>query len=294
VGRVDLLRQVRFNGGLDLAPLLCRIEGDAAHCTVFRNDRVEDEEPIEEALLRAAAPVLAQGKNFYAEQRIRNSDRTVGARISGEIALRWGGRGLPPDSVDLRFTGAAGQSFGAFAGPGLRLELTGEANDYVGKGLCGAELILRPVGAAARASNQNVILGNVALYGATSGRLFAAGKAGERFAVRNSGASAVVEGAGDHACEYMTGGTIVVLGATGVNFGAGMTGGTAFVHDQEEALPTRLNTASVTCSRPGEDDLEMLRSLIAEHADHTHSVHAGQLLANWEETSAQIWRVSPK
>jgi glutamate synthase domain-containing protein 3 len=291
---VDLLRQVRFNGGLDLAPLLCRAEGDATRCMVPRNDRVEEVEPIEEALLRAATPVLAEGGRFYAEGHIRNSDRTVGARISGEIALRWGGCGLPPGSVDLHFTGAAGQSFGAFAGPGLRLDLTGEANDYVGKGLCGAELILRPAGAARHAPHHNVILGNVALYGATSGRLFAAGTAGERFAVRNSGACAVVEGAGDHACEYMTGGVVAVLGATGVNFGAGMTGGSALVYDEEDALPARLNAASVSCARPGEDDLALLRSLIAEHVDHTQSVHAGRLLDNWEDTSARIWKVAPK
>ena len=293
VGRVDLLRQVRFNGGLDLAPLLCRVEGDEPRCTVARNDRVGDTPPLEQELLEQALPFLEAGMPFRATRRIRNSDRTVGGRISGEIALRHGGGGLDRGSVDLRFTGSAGQSFGAFCGPGMRLELAGEANDYVGKGLCGAVLVLRPSGAARRATHRNVILGNVSLYGATSGWLFAAGAGGERFAVRNSGASAVIEGVGDHCCEYMTGGIVVVMGRTGVNFGAGMTGGAAYVYDEDETFPGRVNIESVTCVRPDDDDLEVLLSLIREHVVQTGSVHAERLASDWARCSSRFWKVIP-
>jgi glutamate synthase domain-containing protein 2/glutamate synthase domain-containing protein 1/glutamate synthase domain-containing protein 3 len=292
-GRSDLLRQVHFTGSLDLAPLLAHVEGDERRNVVERNDRIEEDEPLDEVLLREAATALAAGERFHAARTIRNADRTVGARISGEIALRSGGA---PDAgtIDLRFTGSAGQSFGAFCGAGMRLELTGDANDYVGKGLCGAELVLRPTGAAADAPHRNVILGNVALYGATSGRLFAAGTAGERFAVRNSGASAVVEGVGDHGCEYMTGGVVVVLGETGRNFGAGMTGGVAFVYDETGRLPERVNPDSVACRRPGEEDFGVLRTLLEEHIVQTGSVHATQLARGWDGASRRFWRVEPR
>jgi glutamate synthase (NADPH/NADH) large chain len=293
VGRVDLLRQVRFDGGLDLSALLARVEGDALRCATTGSDRPGEQEPFEDGWVRDVLPELARGRTVRAERVVRNSDRTVGARISGEIARRWGGSGLPPGSVVLRCMGSAGQSFGAFGAPGLLLELTGEANDYVGKGLSGADLVLRPTGPAAREPHRHVILGNVALYGATSGRLFAAGCAGERFAVRNSGALAVVEGAGDHACEYMTGGVVVVLGPTGVNVGAGMTGGEAFVYDEDGALPSRLNTDSVACARPRADELGRLRALVVEHVERTGSANATRLLAAWESTVAQMWRVAP-
>ncbi|MGH7576842.1 MAG: hypothetical protein ACREM1_17170, partial [Longimicrobiales bacterium] len=171
---------------------------------------------------------------------------------------------------------------------------TGEANDYVGKGLCGGELILRPAGAARRAPHRNLILGNVALYGATSGRLFAAGVAGERFGVRNSGASAVVEGVGDHACEYMTGGVIVILGETGSNFGAGMTGGTAFVFDESDTFTERANDEFVACRRLDDVDAAILRALLETHVERTQSVHAAALVAQWDTTRERFWKVEPK
>jgi glutamate synthase (NADPH/NADH) large chain len=293
IGRSDLLRQVRFAGNLDLSPLLVRADGDERRNVLERNDRIEEDEPLDEELLRHATAALAAGERFRAECRIRNADRTVGARIAGAIALRSGGA-LNDGAIELRFTGSAGQSFGAFCGVGMRLELTGEANDYVGKGLCGAELVLRPTGAAADAPHRNVILGNVALYGATAGRLFAAGTAGERFAVRNSGASAVIEGVGDHGCEYMTGGVVVVLGGTGRNFGAGMTGGVAYVYDESGGFPERINAESVVCCRPEQHDAPVLWALLNEHIVRTQSVHATQLALRWDEVFGQFWRVAPR
>jgi glutamate synthase (ferredoxin) len=291
-GRADLLRQVRFSGGLDLSPLLAQVDGDERRNVIERNDRIEDQEPLDEALLRAAAPAIEAGARFHAARRIRNADRTVGARIAGALALL--PETLDAGSIELHFTGHAGQSFGAFCTTGMRLVLTGEANDYVGKGLCGADLVLRPTGRAAEAPQRNVILGNVALYGATAGRLFAAGTAGERFAVRNSGAVAVVEGVGDHGCEYMTGGVVAVLGRTGHNFGAGMTGGTAFVFDERNELPERLNAEAVACRRPDPGDLSLLRGLLDQHIDNTGSVHALRLAQNWEEEARYFWRVDPR
>jgi glutamate synthase domain-containing protein 3 len=224
---------------------------------------------------------------------IRNRDRTVGARLAGELAYRGHPQTLGGKTVELHFRGSAGQSFGAFTARGMRFVLTGEANDYVGKGLSGADLVLRPAGLAARAPHENVILGNVALYGATSGRLFAGGTAGERFAIRNSGADAVVEGVGDHACEYMTGGRVVVLGDVGWNFGAGMTGGEAYVYDAHDQLEARLNRESVLARSADEGELARLRLLLEEHVAWTGSARASALLAAWGECAPRFRKVSP-
>lgn len=294
VGRVDLLKQVRTSGNLDLSPLLARMEGDAPRCLVDRNDRPEEQEPVDEALTEQAVRAIAAGERFHATRTICNRDRSVGARLAGEIAHRWGSRQLPSGTVDLHFVGAAGQSFGAFCSSGIRLVLDGEANDYVGKGLCGGELVLRPTGAARFASHRNVILGNVALYGATSGRLFAAGRAGERFAVRNSGATAVVEGIGDHGCEYMTGGCVVVLGSTGFNFAAGMTGGMAYLFDEEDGFPAQVNPELVAWERPSDAARAELRALIEEHVQLTGSQRAANLLAQWERNYRKFWKVEPR
>ncbi len=294
VGRVDLLRQVHFPADLDLSRLLVPVEGDAPRCLLERNDRPQSEEPVDEALLRNVLAQLSRGKRFQATLKINNRDRSIGARIAGELALRWGLAGLEPGTVELRFRGSAGQSFGAFCYTGMRLVLDGEANDYVGKGLSGGELILRPVGAARSAPRGHVILGNVALYGATSGRLFAAGRAGERFAVRNSGAVAVVEGVGDHGCEYLTGGCVVVLGETGTNFGAGMTGGVAYVLDEDGAFPRRVNPGTVTWARADAADLGELRTLVEEHERWTRSRRAAALLATWDTMRDSFWKVEPQ
>lgn len=227
--------------------------------------------------------------------KINNSQRTVGARLSGQLALRYGDEGLPASQVQIRFDGAAGQSFGAFGINGLHLTLVGEAQDYVGKGLSGGEIVIRPPEGVRYVPHQNVIAGNTVLYGATGGRLFVAGLAGERFAVRNSGATAVVEGAGEHCCEYMTGGTVVVLGETGRNFGAGMTGGSAYVYDISETFERRYNPELIAIARlgPGFDDGE-LKALIGEHAQKTGSLRAKALLDDWESQRRFFWFVAPR
>ncbi len=212
--------------------------------------------------------------------------------------LVWHGLHEKDTPLNFKLKGVAGQSFGAFAVPGMRLELEGMANDFVGKGLCGGELILRGQGRAARESELHVILGNVALYGATSGSLFAAGRAGERFAVRNSGALAVVEGIGDHGCEYMTGGLVAVLGSTGQNFGAGMTGGLAWVFDEDGTFlsQTRYHTgflAPEPMSQLDETAAEELRQLIELHAEKTASTRAHWMLSDWANLSSRFVRLTP-
>ena len=290
VGRVELLRQTRAPSGLDLSRVLAVAEpGVPRRCMQERNDRPATPEEAKGASgltwdnLRAATGPIS----------IRNRDRTVGARLAGELAYRGHPQTLSGETVEIHFKGSAGQSFGAFTARGMRFVLTGEANDYVGKGLSGAELVLRPAGRAAQASHENVILGNVALYGATSGRLFAGGTAGERFAIRNSGADAVVEGVGDHACEYMTGGSVVVLGEVGWNFGAGMTGGEAFVYDEHDQLATRLNSESVVARDLQAEELELVRAMVEEHHSLTGSVRARALLDSWREHGPLFRRVSP-
>ncbi|HJV41756.1 MAG TPA: glutamate synthase large subunit, partial [Caulobacter sp.] len=225
---------------------------------------------------------------------VRNVHRSVGAMLSGEIARRHGSEGLPPDCLRFHFTGSAGQSFGAFVPPGITLALAGEANDYVGKGLSGATIVIKPARGLA-APESNALIGNTVLFGATSGRLFAAGQAGERFAVRNSGAVTVVEGCGANGCEYMTGGQVVILGPTGNNFGAGMTGGMAFVLDQHDRFQANVNPESILVQRLASPYWEgVLRSLIAEHARETDSVFAATLLRDWDRVRDQFWQVCPK
>ncbi len=220
---------------------------------------------------------------------IAPSDRTVGARLGGAVGLEFGEQD-PPGLARLRFTGAAGQSFGAFATRGVELILEGEANDYVGKGLGGARIVIRPPADDAGAP---VLVGNTVLYGATAGELFVAGRAGERFAVRNSGATAVVEGTGDHACEYMTGGTVVIIGPTGGNIGAGMSGGRCFVLDEDGATLARVNRQLVEAERPDQDELDEVAALLREHATVTGSVRATALLADWDATVRRLWRIAP-
>jgi glutamate synthase domain-containing protein 2/glutamate synthase domain-containing protein 1/glutamate synthase domain-containing protein 3 len=230
--------------------------------------------------------------------RITNRDRAVGARISGGIAQRTGGAGLPDGSVDVELEGTAGQSLGAFLVGGVRLRLTGEAQDYVGKGMSGGEIVLRPSLAARFVAHENVIAGNTLLYGATGGRLFAAGQVGERFCVRNSGADAVVEGCGDHGCEYMTGGVAVVLGPIGANFGAGMTGGVAYLWEGERALGEpagrRLALSASVCGEPlGADDEERLHELLLRYVEATGSARGTDLLARWKVTARRFRKVVP-
>jgi glutamate synthase (NADPH/NADH) large chain len=223
---------------------------------------------------------------------VRNTMRSIGARISSRIVRRWGMTGLPPARLTLRLRGTCGQSLGAFAVQGLKIEVFGDANDYVGKGLSGAVIALRPMVSTKFVARDNTIIGNTVLYGATSGKLFAAGQAGERFAVRNSGAVAVVEGCGANGCEYMTGGTVAILGLIGDNFAAGMTGGTAFVYDADGKFGDRINPDTVTWQRLRDADVP--RALVEEHARETGSAFAAELLAHWDRESARFWQVVPK
>ncbi|MDR9390538.1 MAG: glutamate synthase large subunit [Trueperaceae bacterium] len=299
VGRSDLLveRDVPLprGGSVDLSSLL-----DASHVTPDatlrnvhpRNDRPGGE-PLDE---RVWTDVWRDLEEFGRSDRgydTTNRDRVIGARLSGEIARAYGAEGLPEGTVRLRFHGPVGQSFGAFLVPGVRLALRGEAQDYVGKGMSGGEIVLRALHREEEATPP-VLLGNTVLYGATGGRLFAAGAAGERLAVRNSGGHVVVEGCGDHGCEYMTGGTVVVLGSTGRNFAAGMSGGVAFVLDEEGTFDGRYNPASVDVDRlVGGPDEELLLRLLERHAAATRSPKATRILARWSALRHAFWRVAP-
>jgi glutamate synthase domain-containing protein 2/glutamate synthase domain-containing protein 1/glutamate synthase domain-containing protein 3 len=295
VGRADLLRP-KSDARLEVARLLHWLPGPQdprpRRCMVARNARPDD--PYDETHLMHLMPALASGRPVELHLPLRNAHRAVGARLAGAIAQRYGDAGLPEGSLRLHFTGCAGQSFGAFLVPGMHVSLVGEANDYVGKSMTGGEIALMPPKALLAESWRHVIAGNTVLYGATGGRLFAAGRVGERFAVRNSGATAVVEGCGDHGCEYMTGGIVVILGETGRNFGAGMTGGEAFVYDETGSFPLRYNTQLVTITRVEGEDAARLRALIAAHQAATGSRRARMLLGNWEAHAKMFWRVLPR
>jgi glutamate synthase (ferredoxin) len=241
-----------------------------------------------ERLADEAAPALEGPALVEPSYAITTWDRAVGARLGGEIARRFGAE-APPGRISVRFTGSAGQSFGSFLSAGVSLDLVGEANDYVGKSMGGGRIAIRPPDGDA---GDAVLAGNTVLYGATGGELYCAGRAGERFAVRNSGATAVVEGIGDHGCEYMTSGTVVVLGPVGRNFGAGMSGGDAYVFDPSGELLVRLNEDLVTAERVVADD--GLRALIERHVRYTGSEVAGGLLAKWEEIAGAFWHVAPR
>ncbi len=255
-----------------------------------RNDRVDT--PLDDQILQDAETAIADKEPIQLSYPIRNTHRTVGAKLSGEIAYRHGDTPLPKETIRCYFTGSAGQSFGAFCISGIQLVLTGEANDYVGKGMAGGELVIKPSPDARFEPHENTIIGNTVLYGATNGFLFAAGRAGERFCVRNSGATTVVEGVGDHGCEYMTGGTVVILGETGRNFGAGMTGGIAYVLDENEQFDTRINPQIIKLERISDEvDEDTLVGLIQKHLELTESYRAQQVLTDWDTYLPLFWKV---
>jgi len=301
VGRVDCLdvepAVTHWKArGLDLGPLLYQpdLPASAARRQTVPQDAGLDR-VLDRTLIARAAPALERQAPVEIAVAVRNTDRTVGTLLGYEVTRRFGGAGLPADTIRIALNGAAGQSFGAFLPHGITLALEGEANDFVGKGLSGGRLVVRPPDAATFAAEDNVIIGNVALYGATSGDAFIRGVAGERFAVRNSGAQAVVEGVGDHACEYMTGGRVVVLGATGRNFGAGMSGGLAFVLDSDGTFHRRCNPGMVDLD-PLTDDDEMTRvhELIARHVVLTGSALGARVLERWPEAVARFVVVAPR
>jgi glutamate synthase (NADPH/NADH) large chain len=298
VGRSDLLEQVKFDGNLDLQPMLARVSEVPGRWMGVRNNQPIVAPPLDEPWVVPAMAAVEAGLPFVVESTIANRDRAVGARLAGELALRRAQGDLPAD-VTFKLDGVAGQSFGAFTVEGMRLVLDGQANDFVGKGLSGGELVIRARGLAAKNSGQHVILGNVALYGATAGKLFAAGRAGERFAVRNSGATAIVEGVGDHGCEYMTGGIVVVLGRVGINFGAGMTGGLAWVYDADGSFvrDVRYHPEFLVAEGFGAVGCEAqdsLRELIEAHVEESGSGLARTMLADWPGSAGAFVRLTPK
>jgi glutamate synthase domain-containing protein 3 len=247
-------------------------------------------------LLRRCAPALERGESVrLGPIPVRNVNRTVGGILSGEIARRRGAEGLPEGTIEISLSGSAGQSFAAWLAPGVTFSLRGETNDYAGKGLSGGIVSVRPPERARFLAEENMIVGNTVLYGAIAGRAFFRGLAGERFAVRNSGAHAVVEGVGDHGCEYMTGGRVVVLGPTGRNFAAGMSGGIAYVYDKDRRFANRCNLELVELEELSEHDEEDVRGLISEHVARTGSLVGRNLLASWERgTRERFVKVMPR
>ncbi|HTM94839.1 MAG TPA: glutamate synthase-related protein, partial [Croceibacterium sp.] len=331
IGRVDRIDTRKALAhwkahGVDLSRLLHQVapaEGHSLYNTEGQDHGLAA--ALDNELIEACRGAIDNGTPTVLERRIRNVDRTAGAMLSGEIARKHGHRGLKPDTIRVNFTGVAGQSFGAWLAHGVTLDLTGDANDYVGKGLSGGRIIVRPPHGIGRDPAQNIIVGNTVLYGAIAGEAFFEGVAGERFAVRNSGAIAVVEGAGDHCCEYMTGGVVVVLGRTGRNFAAGMSGGIAYVYDEDGEFENLCNMAQVDLApidaAPSSDDgpesfggrpqqrpvgvedfgmgdmlrhdAERLRILVERHKLHTGSSRAAALLDDWDNSLKKFVKVMP-
>lgn len=248
---------------------------------------------IDWELIKSAKGALEKGEEVYGEFPINNLNRAVGTMLSNEISKVYGGAGLPKGTIHYKFRGTAGQSFGAFNTAGVRLELEGDANDYFGKGLCGAELVTYPDRDAKFKPEENIIIGNVAFYGATSGEAYIRGTAGERFCVRNSGAKVVVEGVGDHGCEYMTGGVAVILGETGQNFAAGMSGGVAYVYDKTGGFKDKVNFEMVSATALSEEDKTILHEFVEKHFQYTTSNVAFQIIQNWEQAVKQFVKVLP-
>jgi len=299
VGRTDLLKQVSRGAArlddLDLNPLLVRVDLPEYE----RVCRVEGRNPVPDTLdarmVEDAKPVFAHGEKMQLSYAVRNTHRAVGTRFSSHLVRRFGPGGLPEGHVTVQLKGSAGQSLGAFGVHGLKLVVFGDANDYVGKGLSGATIVVRPPARSPIPSRRNTIIGNTVLYGAIEGRLFAAGEAGERFAVRNSGADVVVEACGANGCEYMTGGTAVILGPVGDNFAAGMTGGMAFVLDSDGDFDLHLNPESVIAAPVRSAHWEaVLKSLVEDHARETESLHARQILAQWDDMLPRFRQIVPK
>ncbi|MFZ6004118.1 MAG: glutamate synthase large subunit [Actinomycetota bacterium] len=283
--------------GLDLSPILHMPESpfeQDLHCTGTQDHGLA--QALDNELIRLSAPALERGERVEIALPIRNVNRTVGTMLGHEVTKRFRGDGLPDDTIDVRFTGSAGQSFGAFVPRGITLRLEGDANDYLGKGLSGGRIVVRPPEDShpAFVPEHNIIAGNVMLYGATGGEAFVRGIVGERFCVRNSGATAVVEGVGDHGCEYMTGGRAVVLGPTGRNFGAGMSGGIAYVYDPDDTFFRRLNAEMVDLEALENDDATWLRSVLRSHVDTTGSTVAATILERWHTEVRRFKKVMPR
>ena len=277
--------------GLDLTPILHAPE--LPEGASLRNTTGQDhglDKALDNQLVELAEPALERGEPVRAQLEVRNVNRTVGTILGHEVTKRYKGEGLPDGTIDITFTGSAGQSFGAFLPPGITLRLEGDANDYVGKGLSGGRIVVRPDRAATFRADEQIIAGNTIAYGATSGEVFLRGGVGERCCVRNSGATVVTEGVGDHGCEYMTGGRVVVLGKTGRNFAAGMSGGYAFVLDLKDY---RVNQQMVDLTPVEEKFAEELHDIVQRHHEETGSEVAGELLADWAAALPRFTQVMP-
>jgi glutamate synthase domain-containing protein 3 len=276
---------------LDLSPILFQPDVPASvgrYCQTIQQHDLEHTE----ALLELCRPALQNGELVSATLPIRNIHRAVGTRLGSEVTRQYGPAGLPHDTIQLRFEGSAGQSFGAFIPKGITLRLEGDANDYLGKGLSGGKIVVVPPKNSTFVPEENVIIGNVAIYGATSGEAYINGIAGQRFCVRNSGANVVVEAVGDHGCEYMTGGRVVVLGQVGRNFAAGMSGGTAYLFDENAGRLCNLEMVSLTALED-QAEIECVKNMIFRHAEHTGSRRATEILVAWDQFVEKIVRVLP-
>ncbi|WP_420326489.1 glutamate synthase large subunit [Mameliella sp.] len=300
IGRADLLSQVSRGSDhlddLDLNPLLIRVDGSDDIVYDRNKPRNEVRDTLDAEIVRDAQRFLEDGEKMQLSYAVMNTHRTVGTRVSSHIVQKFGMRNaLQPNHLHVKLTGSAGQSLGAFAAPGLKIEVSGDANDYVGKGLSGGLIVVRPPLVSPLTAAENTIIGNTVLYGATDGHLFAAGRAGERFAVRNSGAKVVIEGCGSNGCEYMTGGVAVILGSIGANFGAGMTGGMAYIYDPEGTARQMMNMESlVTCPVSVTAWEDQLKGLIQRHVEETASRKGKDILQNWDLEKANFVQVCPK
>ena len=302
VGRVDMLDAQEAVGhwkaqGLDLSRMLfkppLRSEAEVAYCCEKQDHGLE--RALDHKLIALAQPALEHKGPVEIHLPISNANRTVGAMLSGQVAKRYGEDGLPPETIKIRLEGSAGQSFGAFLAKGIHLHLEGDTNDYMGKGMSGGTIVVRPPAKATFVPEENIIVGNVVLYGATGGQAFINGVAGERFCVRNSGVHAVVESVGDHGCEYMTGGVVVVLGKTGRNFAAGMSGGLAFVYDEAGDLESRFNSGLADLEPVIEQtDIELIRRMLDDHLNYTNSNSARRILNQWPESISRFKKVMPR
>ncbi|RDH11981.1 glutamate synthase-related protein, partial [Tsukamurella pulmonis] len=285
-------------GKLDLSPILAQVDSPFMKQDPFCSQPQDHglEKALDQQLISQARVAVDTGAPVSIETPISNVNRTVGTMLGHEVTKAHGADGLPEDTIDITFKGSAGNSFGAFVPKGITLRLEGDANDFVGKGLSGGKIIVRPARNAPEefVAGENIIAGNVILFGATAGEVYLNGKAGERFAVRNSGALAVVEGVGDHGCEYMTGGRVVVLGDTGRNFGAGMSGGVAYVYNADGRFERDLNTELVELESLDESDLEFVHSAVTKHYDYTGSAVAERVLANWPRERQLFAKVMPR
>ena len=300
IGRADLLSQVSRGSAhlddLDLNPLLITVDG----ADQISYDRNKPRNPVPDTLdakiVVDAARFLEDGEKMQLQYAVQNTSRTIGTRISSHIVTKFGMKNsLQSDHLTIKLQGSAGQALGAFAAPGLKLEVAGEANDYVGKGLSGGVIVVRPAQISPLVASENTIIGNTVLYGATDGYLFAAGRAGERFSVRNSGAKTVIEGCGSNGCEYMTGGIAVILGHIGPNFGAGMTGGMAYLYDPEGNTDLMMNMETlVTCRVTVAHWEKELKALVQLHANETGSIKATKILQHWDQEIESFVQVCPK